>query len=329
MQTEMPPKAIPLSGPFFLVLLVAILISADTIQSKSSNQDAFEFIQHLKGCHKGQNTSGLHHLKQYLEKFGYLNYDSRNNKHAGDDEFDDVLESAIKSYQQHFHLKVTGTLDAATVKQMIMPRCGFPDIVNGSTTGLPPNVNKHHHNRKIIHGVSHYNFFDGSPRWPATKTHLTYCFTSGDATSAAGAANVRSACARAFQKWAQVSHFTFQEVSDNSAADIQIGFHRGEHGDGERNSFDGHGGTFAHAFQPTYGWLHFDADENWSANPGPEEVDLESVALHEIGHVLGLHHDDNVPEAVMVSYFSYGKTKRDLHADDIQGIRVLYGLNNN
>ncbi|GMN71938.1 hypothetical protein TIFTF001_054177 [Ficus carica] len=26
----------------------------------------------------------------------------------------------------------------------------------------------------------------------------------------------------------------------------------------------------------------------------------------------------------MVSYFSYGKTKRDLHADDIQGIRVFH-----
>ena len=58
------------------------------------------------------------------------------------------------------------------------------------------------------------------------------------------------------------------------------------------------------------------------------ELDLESVAVHEIGHLLGLHHEENVQEAIMYPYFEYGIIKRDLHEDDIRGIRALYGLNN-
>ncbi|PON59789.1 Peptidase M10A, stromelysin-type [Parasponia andersonii] len=297
------------------ILLLLVMHSIDTTESK---HDAFEFIEHLKGCHKGQNVSGVHQLKQYLKTFGYLNYNAVKHhnhiNHANDDVYDDALESAVKSYQQQYHLKVTGTLDPETVKEMTMPRCGVPDITN--------KTHHHgHHNRKLIHAVSHYQFFRGNPRW--RKSQLTYRFRSS--VSVPGTANIRSICARAFQKWAQVSHFTFQEVHPNAAADIEIGFHSGDHGDGA--NFDGPGGTLAHAFAPTVGYFHFDAQEFWSENPGPDQVDLESVAVYEIGHLLGLGHDDTVPDAIMYSKFSYGTTKRNLHADDIRGIRALYGLN--
>ncbi|WCJ35745.1 matrix metalloproteinase [Euphorbia peplus] len=83
--------------------------------------------------------------------------------------------------------------------------------------------------------------------------------------------------------------------------------------------------TLAHAAGPTHGKFHFDGDETWSENPGPNEVDLESVAVHEIGHLLGLNHSKD-PNAIMFAYFNYGVTKRDLATDDIQRIRALYGL---
>ncbi|PON59790.1 Peptidase M10A [Parasponia andersonii] len=297
------------------------MLSIDTNESKK--HDAFKFIQLLKGCHKGQNVSGVHQLKQYLETFGYLDYnvDKHHNhaNHANDDFYDDALESAVKSYQEHYHLKVTGTLDSETVKGMTMPRCGVPDIVNKTHQH-----HHHHQNRKLIHAVSHYRFIPGNPRWQ--KSHLTYSFPTS--VSVPGTKNIRSICARAFQKWAQVSHFTFQEVAPDADSDITIGFYIRNHGDGATNAFDGPRGILAHAFQPSNGHFHFDAEENWSENPaGPNQVDLESVAVHEIGHLLGLDHDDTVPDAIMYSRFSYGTTKRDLHDDDIRGIRALYGLN--
>ncbi|KAL5569723.1 hypothetical protein UlMin_026298 [Ulmus minor] len=298
-----------------LSFLLIIILSLDTIQSEPTKHKAFEFLEPLKGCQKGQNVSGLHEVKQYLEKFGYFQI---SNPHGNDDEFDEVLESAIKTYQQNYNLEVTGSLDSGTVKQMMMPRCGIPDFINGTSTSR--HQSHHHHNRKLIHRVSLYSFFEGAPRW--TKRHLTYRFRS---SVPAPTRNIRSICARAFQKWSQASRFTFQEVSETSQSDIVIGFHRGDHGDGY--PFDGPLGVLAHAFAPSDGRFHFDAEENWSENPRQNQFDLESVAVHEIGHVLGLGHEPSIPDAIMYPGIGSGMTKRNLHADDIQGIRALYGLN--
>ncbi|KAJ6767712.1 MATRIX METALLOPROTEINASE [Salix koriyanagi] len=197
----------------------------------------------------------------------------------------------------------------------VQPRCGVPDVVNGT---------KHYHTHKSIHTLAHYNFIPGNRRW--TKRQLTYTFRSSVQVSAAR--NIRSIFAKAFQRWAQVTGFTFQEVAGSSPADIVIGFHRGDHNDGQ--PFDGPGGTLAHATPPaTIARCHFDADESWSENPGPTQMDLESVAVHEIGHLLGLdHNDDPSADAIMSSRIAPGTEKRDLRADDIEGVRALYGLVN-
>ncbi|KAJ0102307.1 hypothetical protein Patl1_05971 [Pistacia atlantica] len=215
-------------------------------------------------------------------------------------------------------MNVTGSLDSNTVNQMMKPRCGVADFVNGTKQ------NHHKHNHKSgFHTVGHYQFyFPGPRRW--SKSRLTYRFDSSAPVPAS--LNLRSVIQQSFNRWAQVSHFTFQEVAENLDADIVIGFHRGSHGDGENNRFDGPQGVFAHAFAPTVGDCHFDAEERWSINPGQYELDLESVAVHEIGHLLGLSHESGKPDSIMYDYFEYGKIKRELTADDIQGIRVLYGL---
>ncbi|KAB1219290.1 Metalloendoproteinase 1 [Morella rubra] len=88
------------------------------------------------------------------------------------------------------------------------------------------------------------------------------------------------------------------------------------------NPFDRVGGTLAHAFVPTDGRFHYDADKQWSVRARPGAFDLETVALHEIGHLLGLEHS-LVEGAIMFSRISSG-VKKGLHADDIQGIKVLY-----
>ncbi|MFQ5910971.1 MAG: matrixin family metalloprotease, partial [Thermoplasmata archaeon] len=54
----------------------------------------------------------------------------------------------------------------------------------------------------------------------------------------------------------------------------------------------------------------------------PSGTDLVTVAAHEFGHALGLKHS-NVRDALMFAY--YGGLNRSLDADDIAGIRALYG----
>jgi len=61
----------------------------------------------------------------------------------------------------------------------------------------------------------------------------------------------------------------------------------------------------------------------WSTGvPTPTgRYDLESVILHENGHVAGLGHSSDT-SAVMYAY--YGGPRRDLHQDDVDGISFLY-----
>ena len=65
---------------------------------------------------------------------------------------------------------------------------------------------------------------------------------------------------------------------------------------------------------------------NFSDGPGAIEnvIDLESVATHEIGHLLGLGHS-NDKKASMYPYINLGEIK-GLNSDDIRGIKDLYGL---
>lgn len=96
-------------------------------------------------------------------------------------------------------------------------------------------------------------------------------------------------------------------------------------------------GVLAHAFQPgtealfgpggtIAGDVHFDVGWIWADDPtdttADADFDLFTVALHEIGHALGLDHS-NVAGSVMEPV--YAGARRTLHADDIAGIRAIYG----
>ncbi|XP_059448875.1 metalloendoproteinase 2-MMP-like [Corylus avellana] len=311
-------KAFSLLSLTPLLLLLFPLLSHATNSPKSHEKKSspLEFLKHLQGCQLGENIEGIHDLKKYLEQFGYLSYShSKNQTHANSDDFDELLESAIKTYQLNYHLNASGILDEKTVSKMMMPRCGVADIING-TNRMRPGKKRHHNGHGSLHDVSLFSYFPNNPKWPPSKYHLTYGFLAGTPTAA------KRPVAEAFQKWASRTHFTFSRARGVSNADIKIGFGRGDHGDG--SPFDGAGGTLAHAFPPTDGRFHYDGDEKWSVGAVSGAFDLQTVALHEIGHLLGLDHSEIVG-AIMYAYINEGETK-GLHADDIQGIKSLYNV---
>ena len=218
---------------FSLFSFTLLLLPLLPLHSHATSRDIhdkklspFEFLKHLQGCHKGEKVKGIHNLKAYLEKFGYLSYNhSQNQTHTNDDGFDELLESAIKTYQLNYHLNATGSMDANTVSTMMMPRCGVADITNG-TNWMRSGKKKHHHRHGSFHTVSHYSFFQGNSKWPTSKYHLTYGFLPGTPTEAI------SPIAKAFETWAANTHFKFSRAQDQTNADLKIGFHRGDHGDG-------------------------------------------------------------------------------------------------
>ena len=65
-------------------------------------------------------------------------------------------------------------------------------------------------------------------------------------------------------------------------------------------------------------------DPEWPWTTGAPQVDLQSVALHEFGHALGLGHSAD-GSAVMYPSYTSGTLKQALTADDLSGAQQLYG----
>lgn len=61
---------------------------------------------------------------------------------------------------------------------------------------------------------------------------------------------------------------------------------------------------------------------SWSTDGAPGTFDVETVYLHENGHVLGLGHSD-VSKSIMEPV--YDGVRQSLHQDDICGIQTIYG----
>ncbi|KAL3642047.1 hypothetical protein CASFOL_012862 [Castilleja foliolosa] len=308
--------------PFFsyfdhklLFLVSLMLFPATGLPDSNTWQGLMRFLD----AGKGSQVDGMAELKAYFRRFGYLNPSLPPENINFTNIFDDRFENALILYQKNLGLPVTGKLDYHTMRVIVSPRCGVSDI-NSAAAG--------HH----LITTRRFAYFHGKPSWVrrrrSTPMTLTYAFSTANIISYVDPSDLKAVFRRAFSRWSAVIPVNFAEAKDYSLADIRIGWYHGDHGDGE--AFDGVLGVLAHAFSPENGRLHLDAAERWAvdftAEKSKEAVDLESVATHEIGHVLGLAHS-SVKEAVMYPSLSPRTKKVELRMDDVEGIQALYGSN--
>ena len=249
----------------------------------------------------GEKLLELHKVRDFLRRFGYLSDSTRS-----DNLLDETTKSGILRFQETMGLQLTGSLDEQTIGMMESPRCGVPDLF--------PEIGINQSSRYVFVGCS----------FQSKKRILTYAFDNATADIAGD--GEREAIRKSFKTWQDVISIDFIEVDSLSSADFRIAWHEGNHGDG--SSFDGAGNILAHAFFPAScggvhaGKCHFDEAETWGIGHQVGVRDVETVALHEIGHLLGLAHSSS-PNAVM--YASYSGQLRTLSQDDIDGIQSVYG----
>lgn len=209
--------------------------------------------------------------------------------------FGSRIDIALSKFQAAYGLTVTGKLDDATLKLVSTPRCGNKDRSS---------------KENAIQAKWDHN-------------DLTYYYNNfGNDLSES---EVRRLTDMAFKFWSDVTPLTFTE---KQKGDIVLHFGGSSHHDGKKQCsypFDGEGSVLAHAFFPPDGRLHYDDDEKYTSQSS-QGINYLWVAVHELGHILGLEHDTNNKNAVMYPYYrAYDPNGMTLHANDIKRIQAIYG----
>ncbi len=258
--------------------------------------DAFAAIADVPDLALHDHDDSLTHVQHFLQRFGYLGEDAYD-----DGTLDRATATALLTYQTRNAVVPTGTMDAETRAAMTTARCGLPDMADGVAF---------------------------STRCAWDRTTLTFAFEDGTADTAG--TSEFDAVRRAFGTWAAAAPVTFNEVTTGDSPDIVIDWR-----DANDPDHSMVGGVLAHAdFPPACDVVtdtlpkpvHFDDSEHtWTVGAVAGGFDIETVALHEIGHILGLQHTD-VSGAVMFPSVSSNFTLRVLQNDDLAGVRALYGV---
>ena len=218
---------------------------------------------------------------------------------------------AVQYFQKCYGLDATGETDRDTLELLQRPRCGVPD--------LPADP---------AHGSGPAPFVIRDPNCRYHDTNLTYAFINS--TPDLLVERQREIVREAFAAWSDVTPLRFAEVAPIESPTFEVSFERGDHGDGAPFDDAGsvRGNTLAHAFYPPpcggrfSGSLHFDEFELWTDQAASSSIRLLNVAIHEIGHLLGLDHS-NVRDAIMFAF--YDDDLDSLRPDDTRGIQTLYG----
>ena len=162
-------------------------------------------------------------------------------------------------------------------------------------------------------------------------------FNSGeDGTSAA---SYQSALNNAINSWNSKSNFQYEinsayidpcATGDDNSVSFESDICGTAFGSGVLAV--AHTSYYSNSGNTLYSDIIFNSAKNWSIHNNTgffseifDPYDFQRVALHEVGHTLGLDHEStNYP----IMYPSYQNSVTTLQTDDINGIRAIYGFGN-
>jgi hypothetical protein len=264
-------------------------------------------IRQAPDLERGETDPSVVEIQNFLKHYGYFDYEPV--AHLGAPEpghLDDVTVRALTEFQMFYDVGTPGILDAPTRELMAALRCGVPDLVGG------PRLR-----------------YKTVCAWD--RRNLSYQYGTPMMTPDLNEGVVVYAVHRAFNTWAAAGvGLSFRVIPPHDIpedADIRIEWRQSADPD-----LSMAGSIAAHSDYPPRCWfvtndypkpLHLNKTQTWGDGAVVGGLDIESVTLHEIGHLLGLDHSD-VSGSVMWAYTGTNTTKRTLQADDLAGIRALY-----
>ena len=275
---------------------------------------------------------------EYLQNKGYFRHlVPRTGGNGNEIPTDPVaIQKAVKRFQRFYGIYPTGSIDIATIGQVRKPGCALSDFDDDDDDDDDDDGTGHQN-------ISSPSFISGdqslrqssksSQRSQMWENHQFTYFVTSYTPDIPNQAEIESTIQLAFQKWTDASNLVITKASNAQNADIKISFT-------STGPYVGQPcGSLAYAYtlkdkktqNPNAGKLVFDDAEQWSINSVPTGrqcqgtgtmIDLLEIAIHEIGHNLGLHHSMN-RNAIM--FGEYTASKHQLHQRDRDAIQQVHG----
>ncbi|CAD7699861.1 unnamed protein product [Ostreobium quekettii] len=231
---------------------------------------------------KGADAAGeVVQLQKFLNKFGWL-------KGGVDGVFGDATEAAVKAFQRFTGIDGDGVAGPATIAKILQTR--HDDVADQAD----------------------------EPDQPTYHRGETVEYWVGVAPANLDQDTLESEIGAAFAAWGEVTGVIFTRVGTKEEAKVKVTW--GDRSPDNFFLFDGPGGALAHS---TREYIQFDRAEHWLGQGDQPEAGafhVLPVALHEVGHVLGLTHSSNSDD-VMAPYYA---GKLELAEGDKQRARELW-----
>eukprot|EP00939_MAST-03C_sp_MAST-3C-sp1_P001236 g1236.t1 len=242
-------------------------------------------------------------LQRHLEQYGY--YGGKIDGHFGP-----ATADAVRNFQRNFGLMADGKAGPVTKSVMSMTRVDDKRDVLGDKDEVDS---------------------DGSTKHFKSGSFVYYVIGIAPGTIRSRKALVRE-FSKAFEQWSEATGLRFVYEANRGRSAKRVAADISKRGDQvvliqwkskEQDAhFDGVGGTLADAGK---NFITFDASERWrlsdQAATKAGTYRIFEVALHEIGHVVGLTHSDK-PEDVMSPFYVANRVA--LTRSDALRARALY-----
>ena len=203
----------------------------------------------------------------------------------------------------------------------------YPSYQNNVTTLQTDDIN----GIRAIYGNAYVLLINS---WASSDIEFYTGFnTNEDGTSAA---DYQSALNNTITSWNNNSNFqysinsAYKDPCDTSNSDINSVRFKDDYcgvSFGATTLATAGGSHYTGTTNSARAYIVFNSLKSWGIhdNSSDSPIDFKRVALHEVGHTLGLGHSGTTAS---IMYYSYQNNVTTLQTDDINGIRAIYGLDN-